>query len=85
MALINLKHITIGFGSPLLIDGIDLQIEQGERVCLVGRNGAGKSTLMKVISGELQPKSGEITMQQGLKTTRLTQEVPQALQARFSR
>lgn len=79
MALINLKRITIGFGSPLLIDGIDLQIEQGERVCLVGRNGAGKSTLMKVISNEVQPKSGEITAQQGLKTTRLTQEVPQGI------
>lgn len=77
MALINLRRITVGFGSPLLIDGIDLQIERGERVCLVGRNGAGKSTLMKVISGAVQPDGGEITVQQGLKTARLTQEVPQ--------
>ncbi|MEK7678957.1 MAG: ATP-binding cassette domain-containing protein, partial [Deltaproteobacteria bacterium] len=61
MALINLRRMTIGFGSPLLIDGIDLQIEKGERVCLVGRNGTGKSTLMKVISGEIQPDGGEIT------------------------
>lgn len=79
MALINLRRITIGFGSPLLIDGIDLQIEKGERVCLVGRNGAGKSTLMKVISGEVQPDGGEITARPGLKATRLTQEVPQDL------
>ena len=77
MALINLRRITVGFGSPLLIDGIDLQIEKGERVCLVGRNGVGKSTLMKVISGAIQPDGGEITAQQGLKITRLTQEVPQ--------
>ena len=77
MALINLRRITVGFGSPLLIDGIDLQIEKGERVCLVGRNGVGKSTLMKVISGAIQPDGGEITVQQGIKITRLTQEVPQ--------
>src|SRR3990172_6398275 len=77
MALINLRRITVGFGSPLLIDGIDLQIEKGERVCLVGRNGVGKSTLMKVISGTIQPDGGEITVQQGIKITRLTQEVPQ--------
>ena len=79
MALINLRNINVGFGTPLLIDGIDLQIEKGERVCLVGRNGAGKSTLMKIISGELKPDSGEITAQQGIKVTRLTQEVPQNL------
>ncbi|TAN60699.1 ATP-binding cassette domain-containing protein [bacterium] len=79
MALINLRRITIGFGSPLLIDGVDLQIERGERVCLVGRNGAGKSTLMKVVSGEVKPDGGEITTQQGLKVTRLTQEVSQNL------
>ncbi|MFZ3071853.1 MAG: ATP-binding cassette domain-containing protein [Thermodesulfobacteriota bacterium] len=77
MALINLRRITVGFGSPLLIDGIDLQIAPGERVCLVGRNGAGKSTLMKVISGAIQPDGGEITAQPGLKIMRLTQEVPQ--------
>ncbi len=79
MALINLRGITVGFGSQLLIEGIDLQIEKGERVCLVGRNGAGKSTLMKIIGNELAPDSGEITAQPGLKIARLTQEVPQDL------
>ncbi len=76
MALINLNGITVGFGSPLLLDHLDLQIEKGERVCLVGRNGAGKSTLMKVIGGELKPDGGEITRAQGLKTAMLSQEVP---------
>ena len=56
MALINLRRITVGFGSQLIIEGIDLQLEKGERVCLVGRNGAGKSTLMQIISGELAPE-----------------------------
>ncbi|MBI5888693.1 MAG: ATP-binding cassette domain-containing protein [Deltaproteobacteria bacterium] len=76
MALINLKQIAVGFGNPLLMDGIDLQIEKGERVCLVGRNGAGKSTLMKLISGEVKPDGGEIIRAPGLKATMLSQEVP---------
>lgn len=76
MALINLRKIVVGFGSPALIDGIDLQIEKGERVCLVGRNGAGKSTLMKILSGEQQPDGGDITRAPGLKAAMLSQEVP---------
>ena len=79
MALINLKNVTVGFGSPPLIDSIDLQIEEGARICLVGRNGAGKSTLMKVLNGELQPDAGEITRAPGLKASMLPQEVPAEL------
>lgn len=79
MALINLRKISLGFGSPRLLDGIDLQIEKGERVCLVGRNGAGKSTLMRLISGEAEPDGGEITRAPGLKAAVLSQEVPKDL------
>ncbi|MBI2412248.1 MAG: ATP-binding cassette domain-containing protein [Deltaproteobacteria bacterium] len=79
MALINLRKISLGFGSPRLLDGVDLQIEKGERVCLVGRNGAGKSTLMRLISGEVQPDGGEITRAPGLKAAVLSQEVPKDL------
>lgn len=76
MALLTLKKVSLGFGSPMLLDGIDLQIEKGERVCLVGRNGAGKSTLMKLVGGSLLPDGGEITRLPGLKATMLAQEVP---------
>ncbi|MEK6758769.1 MAG: ATP-binding cassette domain-containing protein [Deltaproteobacteria bacterium] len=79
MALINLRRITIGFGSPLLLDGVDVQIEKGERLCIVGRNGAGKSTLMKVFLGEIKPDNGEITRMPGLKVAMLAQEVPMDL------
>lgn len=82
MALINLKDIKIGFGSPMLLDGVDLQIEKGERVCLVGRNGAGKSTFMKVISGSLEPDGGQVSRLPGLKTAMLQQEVPRDLKGK---
>ncbi|HIJ77944.1 MAG: ATP-binding cassette domain-containing protein [Desulfobulbaceae bacterium] len=79
MALITFKEIGLSFGALPLLDAIDLQIEAGERLCLVGRNGQGKSTLMKLITGELEPDQGEIIRQKGLKTARLAQEVPHAL------
>ncbi|MHB8845069.1 MAG: ATP-binding cassette domain-containing protein [Nitrospirota bacterium] len=76
MPLISLQNVKVSFGGPLLLDGVDLQIEPGERVCLVGRNGTGKSTIMRVITGEIKPDGGMVVSQQGLRTTLLTQEVP---------
>ena len=76
MALLTLHNITTSFGGLPILKNVDLQIEPGERLCLVGRNGEGKSTLMKVLSGEIQPDSGEITSKQNLKISRLEQEVP---------
>jgi ATP-binding cassette subfamily F protein uup len=79
MALVSLKDVKLAFGGPELIDGVSLQIERRERICLVGRNGAGKSTLMKIISGEITPDAGEVIGEQGLRIALLDQEVPQEL------
>ncbi len=76
MALIVLRSVCLSYGAAPLLDGVELSIERGERVCLVGRNGAGKSSLMKLIAGEQLPDSGEIVRQQGLRCARLAQEVP---------
>lgn len=62
-----------------MLDHVTLQIEPGERVCLLGRNGAGKSTLMRLLYGEMQPDEGEIVRRQGLRIGMLPQEVPQGL------
>lgn len=79
MALFSLKDIDLGFGGPLILEQVNLQIEQGERIGLLGRNGEGKSTLLKLIHGSLQPDSGQIARLAGLKSAYLPQDVPQNL------
>lgn len=79
MALFSLKNVDLGFGGPLLLDQVNLQIESGERLGVLGRNGAGKSTLLKLINGDLSPAEGQIARQQGLVTAYLPQEVPSTL------
>jgi ABC transport system ATP-binding/permease protein len=77
MALISMQEVSLGFGGPLLLEEIYLQIESGERVGLLGRNGAGKSTLLKLANGDLNPESGVVSRQQNLRTAYMPQEVPQ--------
>ena len=79
MALISLQDVSLGFGGPLLLENINLQIERGEWVGLLGRNGMGKSTLLKLINGSLSPKSGSVARQQNLRVSYLPQEVQQGL------
>jgi ABC transport system ATP-binding/permease protein len=79
MALISLRNVSLAFGGPALFDGISLQLEAGDRLCLMGRNGTGKSTLMKLIHGEILPDGGEISRQQGLKVSLVSQEIPPGL------
>jgi len=76
LALLTLRNISLAFGGPPILEELSLQIEAGDRLCLLGRNGAGKSTLLQVIAGELLPESGEVTRQPGLRVARLSQDVP---------
>ena len=77
MPLLQLQNVDYSVGGPLLLEQVNLTIEPGERVCIVGRNGAGKSTLMRLICGEIKPDDGEIRVQGGVVVARMAQEVPQ--------
>ena len=58
--ILKLDDIVLTFGGTPLLDGAGLQLEPGDRLCLVGRNGSGKSTLLKVAAGMVEPQSGEV-------------------------
>jgi len=76
MALIGLQKVSMAYGGPKLLDEVTLQVERGERICLVGRNGEGKSTLMRLLKSEEKPDSGEVVSQAGVQVGFLPQEVP---------
>ena len=79
MALISLNDVSLTFVGPPLLDHVSVQLEEGERVGLLGRNGAGKSTLLKIIEGTLAPDTGEVVRKPGLTVSVLPQDVPQDL------
>ena len=76
MSLLSLNQVSFSWGGPPLLDEINLEINTGERIGLLGRNGAGKSTLMKILAGELDPDDGQVKREKDLRVTRLVQEVP---------
>jgi ATP-binding cassette subfamily F protein uup len=76
MALVTLQDIYLSYGQPALIDGINLSIERGERVCMIGRNGAGKSTLLNILTGKIIPDDGVVKTTDGVKIAQLEQAVP---------
>ncbi len=59
--LLQLHHVYAGYEGGDVLKGISLQVEQGTTTCIVGPNGAGKSTILRVLSGLLRPRLGEIT------------------------
>ncbi|SME98325.1 ATP-binding cassette, subfamily F, uup [Xaviernesmea oryzae] len=58
--ILKLDDIFLSFGGAPLLAGAGLQVEPGDRICLVGRNGSGKSTLMKIAAGMVEQQSGEV-------------------------
>ncbi len=72
--LIQLAGIDLTFGSTPLLEGAELSISPGERVCLVGRNGSGKSTLLKIVAGLIEPDGGTRFVQPGASVRYLPQE-----------
>jgi len=59
-SVVSITSVSKAFGSRLVLNNIDLQIAQGQGVCICGVNGAGKSTLLRIIAGLLRPTSGSV-------------------------
>ncbi len=79
MALIKLNKVSLAYGHIPLLSNANFQLEQAERVCLLGRNGTGKSTLFRLLHGEAQPDDGEIWCRDSLKLSYLSQDIPENL------
>lgn len=73
-ALLSLQNISLTFGGTPLLEGADLTMAAGDRVCLVGRNGSGKSTLMKIAAGLVEADGGTRFLQPGTTLRYLPQE-----------
>jgi ATP-binding cassette subfamily F protein uup len=72
--LLTLSDIHVGYGGQPVIDGAELIVGEGERLCLVGRNGSGKSTLLKIAAGLIEPDGGKRVVQTGVTIRYLPQE-----------
>ena len=72
--LIQLTDIALTFGGTSLLDGVDVAVGAGERICLVGRNGSGKSTLLRIAAGLIEPDRGTRFVQPGALVRYLPQE-----------
>ncbi|AQX16639.1 MULTISPECIES: ABC-F family ATP-binding cassette domain-containing protein [Tessaracoccus] len=60
--LVNLEGVSHGFGTRILLDSVSLGLSAGEVIGVVGRNGDGKTTLLRILTGELEPDSGRVTV-----------------------
>ena len=75
MPLLRLEEISLAYDHIPLLAHVNFEIDDGERVCLVGRNGAGKTTLLRVITGAVVPDEGDVWLKSTLRVAHLEQEV----------
>lgn len=76
MPILTINDLSHAFGGPPVLEAVNLQIDAGDRVCLVGRNGSGKSTFMRLLADEMKPDAGTIVRSPGARIARLPQEIP---------
>ena len=74
MSLVRGKNISKSYGDKLIIERSSFQLNEGEKIGLIGANGAGKTTLLEIISGEIRPEEGGVEKRRNLKIGYLAQE-----------
>lgn len=72
--MISTANLTIQFGSKPLFENVSVKFGEGNRYGLIGANGSGKSTFMKIIGGDLEPSSGNVSLEPGLRLGKLRQD-----------
>ncbi len=72
LAATNIRH---SYGDRVILDGVSLSVEDGERIGVVGRNGGGKTTFMRTLIGALKPDVGDVSIQRGKRIGYLAQEM----------
>ena len=60
--LLKITDVIAGYGSGMVLKGVNLELRKGDVMCLIGPNGAGKSTVLKTVSGLLAPKEGTVVL-----------------------
>src|SRR5258705_5504919 len=75
MSLLQARGLAKSFGSRLILDGLDFDIEPGVRMGVIGPNGGGKSTLLRILAGEEVADAGELTQRRGLTVAFLPQQL----------
>ncbi len=73
--LLRLDQVSLAFGSRPLLDEVELSVEAGERVALVGRNGEGKSSLLRLVAGSVLPDAGSVWRRPGVRLASLAQDL----------
>lgn len=73
MSILSVSGIGISFGTNEILRDVSFTVERSDRIGIIGPNGAGKTTLIRILSGELEPDSGKISMQNGLRLCAMRQ------------
>jgi len=60
MSILNVEHLTHGFGDRAILDDVSFRLLKGEHIGLVGANGEGKSTFLNIVTGKLMPDEGKV-------------------------
>ena len=72
--MLSASNITMQFGAKPLFENISVKFGGGNRYGLIGANGCGKSTFMKILGGELEPTSGNVSLDPGVRLGKLRQD-----------